>query len=236
VKHAVLGRFLETLAAGRVRHVHVDLVTAGTTAEDGGRTLTELVGALDPASIEELELLHTFMPSPPPRLFELASLTTLRLTHAPRLTALTPPVLATISLATVLPALTTLDLSGCEALEALPADVLALCALTTLTLAHCIRLERLPDLPPLADDAAPPMADDTEAPDGESPPAAPAVPRGFHSRLQLLDVTGCKRLAYLPDLSSLVGLEVRLEGCVSELTEGYMRNGRKALDVGYAID
>jgi hypothetical protein len=214
-KHASLQFFLGKIRTGKVRRLQVDLAAAGTGVEDGVKTLAQVLDALDSECIERLQLLHTCAVAPPMRLFELSSLTSLSLAYAPKLLSVAPArrlpdgTMETqwpdgTSFATVLPNLTSLDLSGLKALEALPDDLFELRALTSLTLAGCSILEQLPE------------------------PLGPL-------KLTRLDVSTCPRLYFLPDLSGCVGLEVQMKGCLQALIDGWPANGRKAINVEYAL-
>ena len=214
-KHASLLFFLGKINTGKVRRLQVDLAAAGTGVEDGVKTLGQVLDALDAECIERLQLLHTCAVAPPMRLFELSSLTSLSLAYAPKLLSVAPArrlpdgTMETqwsdgTSFATVLPNLTSLDLSGLKALEALPDDLFELRALTSLILAGCSILEQLPE------------------------PLGPL-------KLTRLDVSMCPRLYVLPDLSGCVGLEVQMKGCLQALIDGWPANGRKAINVEYAL-
>jgi len=253
-KQEVLATFLASIKAGSVRRLRVDLASAGTTADDGGKTFDQILEALvppppppepepaegeekkeaeeappakDAGSIETLELLHSCIATPPLRLLGFESLITLRLTHTPFLTSFTPSKLL---------------LERTERAEKTSSWINHLPNLAMLDLSGCTAIELLPDglfsLEKLSTlllagcsmlQGLPPLV---PMPEGEDP--APAGSTGG-SRLALLDISHCPQLYFLPDFTGLAGLEVKLEGCLRELMEAYAMGGGKPINVEYAL-
>ena len=166
----------------------------------------------------------------PQKIWELSSLTCLRLERFPRLLSLDS------QLVTAMPQLETLDLTECTELTGLPPTLFEMRALRSVILCGCCSLVRVPDLPELPDslqDApAKGESDDAETDGSTRPPISagggPPLP------LRLLDLSGCEALYTLPDLSVLgPSLEVLLERCNEKLVAGWMKGGRKAFNAAF---